>query len=176
MNHKQPTSSNEPWQRPQASRLADSLPPTDEIMEKLLHYVWQHRLFPLGTLRPTEGQAVEVIQPGTHNFEAGPDFFNAQVRIDGEYYHVDLMRAVERGETELTLLTSAELRDEGYVWDETAHPATPEPEPTDGSTPTGPDAPTEPSTEPPTEPPTEAPTEPSTEPSGGTEETSGAGE
>lgn len=86
MKHKQPTSSNEPWQRPQASRPADSLPPTDEIMEKLLHYVWQHRLFPLGELRTTEGKAVEVIQPGTHNFEAGPDFFNAQVRIDGEYW------------------------------------------------------------------------------------------
>ena len=44
------------------------------------------RLFPLGELRTTEGKAVEVIQPGTHNFEAGPDFFNAQVRIDGEYW------------------------------------------------------------------------------------------
>lgn len=94
------------------------------------------------------------------------------LRIDGEYYHVDLMRAVERGETELTLLTSAELREEGYVWDESSHPATPEPESADGSTPTGPDASTEP-TEPSTEPPTEAPTEPSTEPSSESAETTG---
>ena len=92
--------------------------------------------------------------------------------IDGEYYHVDLMRAVERGETELTLLTSAELREEGYIWDESSHPATPEPEPIDGSTPTEPDASTEP-TEPSTEPPTEAPTEPSTEPSSESAETTG---
>ena len=86
--------------------------------------------------------------------------------IDGEYYHVDLMRAVERGETELTLLTSAELREEGYIWDESSHPATPEPEPTDATTPSGPDTPSEP-TEPPTEPSTEPPTEPPSE----TEET-----
>ena len=86
--------------------------------------------------------------------------------IDGEYYHVDLMRAIERGETELTLLTSAELREEGYIWDESSHPATPEPEPIDGSTPTEPDSPVEP-----TEPPTEQPTEPSTEPSSETAET-----
>ena len=52
-------------------------------MEKLLHYVWKHRLFPLPPLATTQGQEVEVIDPGLHNSNAGPDFFNAKVRIGG---------------------------------------------------------------------------------------------
>ncbi len=52
-------------------------------MEKLLHYVWKHRLFPLTPLATTQGQEVEVIDPGLHNSNAGPDFFNAKVRIGG---------------------------------------------------------------------------------------------
>lgn len=50
-------------------------------MEKLLHYVWKHRMLPLGPLTTTGGQAVEVIDPGLQNRDAGPDFFNAKVRI-----------------------------------------------------------------------------------------------
>ncbi|MCR4994303.1 MAG: DUF2851 family protein [Bacteroidales bacterium] len=52
-------------------------------MEKLLHYVWKHRIYPLGPLMTTKGQRVEIIDPGLQNFHAGPDFFNAKVRIDG---------------------------------------------------------------------------------------------
>ena len=52
-------------------------------MEKLLHYVWKQRLLPVEPLQTTEGLAVEVIDPGLHNHDAGPDFFNAKVRIDG---------------------------------------------------------------------------------------------
>ena len=52
-------------------------------MEKLLHYVWKQRLLPVEPLRTTMGCAVEVIDPGLHNHDAGPDFFNAKVRIDG---------------------------------------------------------------------------------------------
>ena len=52
-------------------------------MEKLLHYCWKHRLFPLAELYTTDGQRVEVIDTGLHNRNAGPDFFNAKVKIDG---------------------------------------------------------------------------------------------
>lgn len=52
-------------------------------MEQLLHYVWKHRMFPLDGLTTTNGQTVEVIDPGLHNYNAGPDFFNAKVRIAG---------------------------------------------------------------------------------------------
>lgn len=52
-------------------------------MEQLLHYCWKHKLFPLEGLHTTDGQSVEVIDPGLHNHNAGPDFFNAKVKIDG---------------------------------------------------------------------------------------------
>ena len=50
-------------------------------MEQLLHYVWKHKLFPLRELQTSDGQTVEVIDSGLHNKNAGPDFFNAKVRI-----------------------------------------------------------------------------------------------
>ena len=46
-----------------------------------MHYVWKHKLFPLRELETSDGQTVEVIDPGLHNHNAGPDFFNAKVRI-----------------------------------------------------------------------------------------------
>lgn len=52
-------------------------------MEQLLHYVWKHKLFPLMPLQTTSGQPVEVIDPGLPNMNAGPDFFNAKLKIDG---------------------------------------------------------------------------------------------
>ena len=52
-------------------------------MEQLLHYVWRHRLFPLEPMTTTDGQPLEVIDPGLHNTDAGPDFINAKVRIGG---------------------------------------------------------------------------------------------
>lgn len=52
-------------------------------MEKILHYVWKHKLFPLKTLLTTQGEAVEVIDPGLPNTDAGPDFFNAKVKLNG---------------------------------------------------------------------------------------------
>ncbi len=52
-------------------------------MEHLLHYVWKHKILPLGELRTTDGRLVEIINPGMHNTDAGPDFFNAKVKIDG---------------------------------------------------------------------------------------------
>lgn len=52
-------------------------------MELLLHYCWKHKMFPLKELVTTDGKVVEVIDPGLHNHNAGPDFFNAKVKIDG---------------------------------------------------------------------------------------------
>ena len=52
-------------------------------MEQLLHYVWKHRLFALKPQQTTDGKAVEIIDPGLQNIHAGPDFFNAKIKIDG---------------------------------------------------------------------------------------------
>lgn len=50
-------------------------------MEHLLQYVWMHRIFPLQELKTTDGMPLEIIDSGLHNTNAGPDFFNAKVKI-----------------------------------------------------------------------------------------------
>ena len=52
-------------------------------MEQLLHYVWKHKIFPLKELKTTAGQQLEIIDTGLHNQNAGPDFFNAKIKLDG---------------------------------------------------------------------------------------------
>ena len=46
-----------------------------------MHYVWKYRLYADTELATTEGFPVEVIDPGIQNANAGPDFFNAKIRI-----------------------------------------------------------------------------------------------
>ena len=55
-------------------------------MEQLLHYTWKHKLFPLRELRTTDGRVVEVLNPGMHNTNAGPDFSEAKIKIDGNVW------------------------------------------------------------------------------------------
>ena len=52
-------------------------------MEQLLHYCWKHKLWPVTGLETTDGRIVEVLDPGLHNRNAGPDFFNAKIKIGG---------------------------------------------------------------------------------------------
>lgn len=46
-----------------------------------MYYVWQQRLF--SSLVTVDGDPIEVIHPGLRNTGAGPDFFNAKIRMDG---------------------------------------------------------------------------------------------
>lgn len=66
-------------------------------MEKLLHYAWKYKILPLRLLRTTDNRPLEIIDPGMANPNAGPDFFNAKVRIDG---------VIWAGNVELHLLSS----------------------------------------------------------------------
>ncbi|MDR1723806.1 MAG: DUF2851 family protein [Tannerella sp.] len=50
-------------------------------MEKMLQYIWKHQLYQGSELRTADGEEVVVIDPGLQNADAGPDFFNAKVRI-----------------------------------------------------------------------------------------------
>ena len=52
-------------------------------MEQLLHFTWKHKIFPLEGLKTTTGDTVEVIDTGLSNHHAGPDFFNAKLKING---------------------------------------------------------------------------------------------
>ena len=51
------------------------------MKESILHYVWQQKLFTAYQLQTTDGELVEVIDVGKYNTDAGPDFFNAKIRI-----------------------------------------------------------------------------------------------
>ena len=50
-------------------------------MERMLQYVWKHKLYAESDLMTTDGLPIFVIDPGMPNIDAGPDFFNAKVRI-----------------------------------------------------------------------------------------------
>ena len=52
------------------------------MTETFLHYIWKNRLFNFNQLKTVDGQEVEILNPGIYNTNAGPDFFNAQLRID----------------------------------------------------------------------------------------------
>lgn len=49
-----------------------------------MHYVWQNRLLPSSGLSTADGRSLRVINPGQYNNDAGPDFFNAAIEIDGQ--------------------------------------------------------------------------------------------
>ena len=51
------------------------------MKENLLYYLWLHPKWKPNSLRTTSGELLTVVHPGTRNQHAGPDFFNAQIRI-----------------------------------------------------------------------------------------------
>lgn len=51
--------------------------------EEFLHFIWQFKLYCAQTLRTTTGEIIEVLQQGTLNKNAGPDFSKAKLIIGG---------------------------------------------------------------------------------------------
>ncbi len=51
------------------------------MQESFLHYVWQFQYFNKKALTTTQGEKIEILRPGVHNTDAGPDFSNAKIRI-----------------------------------------------------------------------------------------------
>lgn len=51
------------------------------MKENFLHFLWRWRRFDNQHLMTTDGQALEILHPGDPNEHAGPDFFNARLRI-----------------------------------------------------------------------------------------------
>lgn len=52
-------------------------------MEQLLGYIWKHRFYDAKDLRTTTGEQIEVVDRGIENTNAGPDFFQAKIKING---------------------------------------------------------------------------------------------
>ncbi|MEO1033732.1 MAG: DUF2851 family protein [Bacteroidota bacterium] len=56
------------------------------MQEDFLHYVWKHKAFSTTSLKTTKGEAIAIIRLGQHNYNSGPDFFNAQIRIANQLW------------------------------------------------------------------------------------------
>ncbi len=56
------------------------------MKEDLLHYVWKFQKLTRTQLKCVHGEQVQIHHPGTHNLNAGPDFFNAKLSIDGQLW------------------------------------------------------------------------------------------
>ncbi len=49
--------------------------------ESFLHYIWQFQYFRKDDLKASEGEALQIFQPGMLNSNAGPDFEEAKIKI-----------------------------------------------------------------------------------------------
>jgi len=56
------------------------------MKEAFVQYVWAKQLFVTPFLQTMQKQVVKVIHPGQWSTLAGPDFFNAQLSIDGQVW------------------------------------------------------------------------------------------
>jgi len=62
------------------------------MKEDFLHYLWRLKLVANKNLLDSENNVVEIINPGQHNFNEGPDFLNAKIKIDSQLWvgHVEI--------------------------------------------------------------------------------------
>jgi len=72
--------------------------------EKLLQYIWQFQYFNQSELQTVKGEGLQIISAGKLNNNQGPDFTNAQVKIDNT-----------------TLVGSIELHLKTSQWNEHGH-------------------------------------------------------
>lgn len=62
------------------------------MQERLLHFIWQFQYFNKKDLSTTGQEPINIIHPGFVNRNAGPDFLNAKIEIDGILWvgHVEI--------------------------------------------------------------------------------------
>ena len=51
------------------------------MKEEFLHFIWKYKLYQHDLLFTGEGESLQIVHPGQHNTNAGPDFFDARIRI-----------------------------------------------------------------------------------------------
>lgn len=56
------------------------------MKEDFLHHVWKFSKFNTTNLETTDGASLSIVQVGQHNLNAGPDFFNGQVRVNDQLW------------------------------------------------------------------------------------------
>ena len=48
--------------------------------EKLLHYIWNHKLFDINDSYTTDGEKLQILSVGLPNQNSGPDFSEAKIK------------------------------------------------------------------------------------------------
>jgi len=56
------------------------------MREDFLHYLWKYKKFDFTHAETTQGEKILLIDSGTHNFNSGPDFFNAKLKIGDQLW------------------------------------------------------------------------------------------
>ncbi len=51
------------------------------MKEDLLHFIWKYQLFESTNIQTSNHQQLIILKTGTQNSDAGPDFFNAKIKI-----------------------------------------------------------------------------------------------
>ncbi len=56
------------------------------MKENLLHFIWKLQLFSYKNLKCTNSESLQIISTGLHNFNSGPDFLNAKIKINHQLW------------------------------------------------------------------------------------------
>lgn len=56
------------------------------MKEDFLHYVWKFQKLVGSDLSTVKDEKIHIKNQGSHNFNSGPDFFNAQIDLDGQLW------------------------------------------------------------------------------------------
>ncbi len=56
------------------------------MREDLLHFIWKYKKISLEEMVTTNRESIFLVDVGTHNLHAGPDFFNAKIRINEQLW------------------------------------------------------------------------------------------
>lgn len=56
------------------------------MQEDFLHHIWKFKKFKTSGLETTNQEIIEIVSIGQHNLNSGPDFFNAQIKIDNQLW------------------------------------------------------------------------------------------
>jgi hypothetical protein len=51
------------------------------MKEEFLQFIWEHHLFTSDQLQTVDGRPLQILSTGRPNFDSGPDFFNARIKI-----------------------------------------------------------------------------------------------
>lgn len=56
------------------------------MQEDFLHYLWKYKKINTPNLKTTANEVISIANVGEHNFNAGPDFFNARLKIGDQLW------------------------------------------------------------------------------------------